>query len=153
MEINWNQAVVTSSKYYSEIFMEVLRKTMRRFNHNIRYSNRDSNRVSRAHKSKFIIAETWSVRVFCYLLWDWIFSRKYAALLIYFYWCVGCVLQGKKKTAHNLWQIIAKFVNINAKFLSYSNLFFNTCVLCQKDMNFFPLKYSGFNIYIYIYIY
>jgi len=35
MEINWKQALVTSSKYHPDIFMDVLRKTMRRFNHNI----------------------------------------------------------------------------------------------------------------------
>lgn len=57
MEINWKQAVVTSSKYYPEIFMDVLRKTMTRFNHNVRYSDRDSNRVSRAYKSMFITAK------------------------------------------------------------------------------------------------
>jgi len=58
MEINFKQAVVISSKYYSEIFMDVLRKTMRRFNQNISYSDRDSKRVSRAYKSRFITAET-----------------------------------------------------------------------------------------------
>jgi len=47
MEINWKQAVLTSSKYYPDIFMGVLRKTMIRLNHSVRYSERDSNRVSR----------------------------------------------------------------------------------------------------------
>lgn len=85
MEINWKQAVVTSPKHYPDIFMDVLRKTMTCFNHNTRYSDRVSNRVSRTYKSRFITAKTWSVRALCYLLWDWIFSRTYTAVLKYFY--------------------------------------------------------------------